>query len=115
MSNLFGFNISKRRLQSILPFFVKMGDLNSWANQCLCARCTNCEYSIIFLNKLGIVANDPLLTILDLSGLRRVICCDGVDERICLSSLVNQKCFLHGNKLKMDCQGKRPSLIFQNS
>ena len=83
-----------------------MGDVKSWANQCLCSKCCNIDYSIIFLNKLGAAGNDALLKIIDTQTLLKVICCENIDKRWCLSSLSHQKCFLHGIKRNKNCTGK---------
>lgn len=105
MSNLFGFQISQKRLEAIKPFYIAFGDLEAWVNQCLCWKCCNCDYAMIFLNKLGNKAEDALLRIIDLNGLIRLVCCENTDNRVCLSILSGQKCFLHGHSKKSDCAG----------
>ena len=106
LTNLLGFEVSQRRLKSTLPFFVKLANTTSWCNQCLCSKCTNCEFSVDFLNKLGRASDDALLKILDLDGLIEIVSCENTDKRLCLANLQRKKCFLHGASNSKECKGK---------
>lgn len=106
LSNLLGFEVSQRRLKSTLPFFVKLGNTKSWCNQCICARCSNCDFSVNFLNKLGKASDDALLKILDLDGLLEIVSCQNTDKRMCLANLQKKNCFLHGSTKSKMCEGK---------
>ena len=105
LTNLLGFVVDQRRLKSILPFYIKLGDPKAWVNQCLCCRCSNSEFAVDFLNKMEKASDDGLLKILDLDGLLEIICCEDADKRNCLSNLQKEKCFLHGNSKSDDCSG----------
>ena len=105
LTNLLGFEVSQRRLKDILPFWTKLCNPKSWCNQCLCAYCSNCGFSISFLNKIGRAADDALLKIINLEGLIKIVCCENIDKRMCLANLCDLKCFLHGSSKSNTCEG----------
>ena len=105
LTNLLGFEVSQRRLKDILPFWTKLCNPKSWHNQCLCGNCSNCDFSVAFLNKVGTAAGDPLLKIINLESLIEIVCCDDIDKRMCLANLSNLKCFLHGSAQSSSCEG----------